>query len=1322
MKRSLLCQNQFCSSVMAMLCALFIFSETQAQEDWSVAREWNEEILFAISVDVGRPTIHARNLYHSSALMYDAWAAYEPSHETWLLGKTRGSYTCPFNGVAIPSDPEELKAAREEAISFALYRFISHRYQAAPGFAQIQTRINNLMESKGYDRFDTSQNYVNGGPAQLGNYLYNQMVLYGYTDGANEINNYENLVYVAQNDTIFPQQPGNPNIIDPNLWQPISVTGQIGQDGTPLMSAPSFLSPEWGEMVPFAMTEDDLVVKERDGHDWKVYHDPGPPPLLDPEVPSEWDSNYKWSFMMVSVWQSHMDPDDDTQWDISPASIGNVPSYPTQFDDYDDFYNFTEGGETSEGHDINPKTGMPYEPQLVKRADYARVLAEFWADGPKSFTPPGHWYEIVNRAVLDHPELERKWMGEGEELDDLEYDIKLYLTLGGSMYDAAVTAWSIKGYYDYIRPISAIRYMCDMGQSTDPELDNYHPAGAPLMPGYIEVVEEGDPLAGESNEHVGKIKLYTWKGPDYINYEDTVLLEHPDNYAGAGWILGENWWTWQRPKFVSPPFAGYISGHSTFSSTAAEVMERVTGDAFFPGGMGEFEAEQDEFLEFEVGPSTDVTLQWATYRDASDQCSLSRIWGGIHPPVDDIAGRFIGMELGEDAVNFANELFNSQQPYVIAVEANQEVVNIDDIGSTVTLSITFDRAMNTSQDPSIQFMADNPLTNSLDFVSAEWANDEEYVFTYVLENGEEKLDNIFVQVIGAEDTEGRDQNIHIAERPIIIDTDRPEIVGITYNETLLNDDLSENSWLLMTIELDEEADTTAIPNITFDSPSDLGSTMQYLSENSMWLDGTHFQATFSVVDNNEEVDEIGINIVDITDAAGNAQNDFVASDQFSIDTRNPEFVNLLVNEDEFAVLNVQSIGNNALEITLEFDEIMNTSMEPSFSFPNDNPIGTSLVMNTVSSEWTNDQTYQMNFNLNSNPVEMFDIVIGLEDFFDTAGNVPAEIQLSDLFVIDTQKPQVTSMNPSSTIISDSDVGSGVFEVLIQYGEAMDMDQAPVVSLSADSDIDGSVFFNPFGSEWNDEFTFAALFTVIDENLEVDDINVEVNYGEDASGNSQEVYDLENWINLDTRNPEVTLLFASTYEVNSENIIDGFSLSAQFDEEMNTLEQPLFEFDGPVDVSSILSVNNEESGWNSITSYHVVYDVANEEILAEDIDVAISMASDLAGNEVISADYADFFSININSVGIAENPDNLGLTFYPNPINSGQSLKFNVGESLNDAELRIISSAGHMVKQKHFEHLSQGMHEVSLNDYTPGMYFIQIQSKEGTQSQKLVVLD
>ena len=73
--------------------------------------------------------------------------------------------------------------------------------------------------------------------------------------------------------------------------------------------------------------------------------------------------------------------------------------------------------------------------------------------------------------------------------------------------------------------------------------------------------------------------------------------------------------------------------------------------------MSDIPIPANRYLVFERGPSVDMTLQWATYRDAADQCSLSRIWGGIHPPADDIPGRLIGARVGRDAFRFATALF-----------------------------------------------------------------------------------------------------------------------------------------------------------------------------------------------------------------------------------------------------------------------------------------------------------------------------------------------------------------------------------------------------------------------------------------------------------------------------------------------------------------------------------------------------------------------------------------------------------------------------------------------------------------------------------------
>ncbi|MEM7572506.1 MAG: MopE-related protein [Bacteroidota bacterium] len=614
----------------------------------SVARLWNEAALAAIRADYARPTVHARNLFHLAVAMYDAWAVYEEEARPYLLGNDLVVYNCPFEEMT--NWPTDRQAAQEIAISYAAFRFLSFRFVNSPGAESSLQSFENLFDSLGHDPAYTSLEYSNGQPAAMGNYIAYCLMNYGHYDGANEQNDYANTHYLPTNPPLVFYATGNPDLIDYNRWQPLAFESFIDQSGHHLpLSTPPFLSPEWGGVSPFALQETDLQIYQRDSSAYWVYHDPGPPPYLDTSAVGGLSEAYKWGNALVAVWSGHLDASDSTLIDISPASIGNLSEYPSTMEELPNFYNLLAGGDNSPGHTLNPHTGMPYAPQLVKRADYARVLAEFWADGPDSETPPGHWFTILN-YVSDHPSFEKRIRGQAEVLTDLAWDVKAYLALGGAVHDAAIAAWGIKGWYDYIRPISAIRAMAALGQSSDSSQLSYHAGGIHLIPDAIELVQSDDALALLDPQNIGKIKLFAWRGPDHIDNPST-------DEAGVSWILAEHWLPYQRPTFVTPPFAGYVSGHSTFSRAAAEVLSQLTGDDFFPGGMGAFNVTRNDFLVFEQGPSQDLTLQWATYQDAADQCSLSRIWGGIHPPADDIPGRIIGSIIGHDAFAKAETYF-----------------------------------------------------------------------------------------------------------------------------------------------------------------------------------------------------------------------------------------------------------------------------------------------------------------------------------------------------------------------------------------------------------------------------------------------------------------------------------------------------------------------------------------------------------------------------------------------------------------------------------------------------------------------------------------
>ena len=614
----------------------------EANTGHSMARQWNDLLLESIRGDFARPTMHARNLWHSSMIMWDAWAVMDPTACPAFLGQDLGGYVADFDAFT-PATTNE--AARDEAIAFGMYRLLRHRFANAPQASSLFLGYDAHMATLGYDADFTSTDYSTGDGRALGNHLAAEIIAFGLQDQSNEQNDFANVVYEPSNPSLIVDLPGNATVQDLNRWQPLTLDLFIDQSGNPIPGeTPPFLSPEWGQVTSWALSDADLTSYTRDGFEYKVYHDPGAPALHAMDGSGTSDI-YSDGHAMVALWSGLLDPTDGVMWDISPASSGNRDSYPTTLETYASLYDADNGGSPGPGHSVNPATGQAYAPNMVPRGDFTRVLAEFWADGPDSETPPGHWFTILN-YVSDHPDLVKQFQGQGDILSDLEWDVKAYLALGAAMQDCAIAAWGAKGWYDTSRPVTAIRGMAELGQRTDPTANNFHPGGLPLIPGKIETIQPGDPLAGAFGVNVGKIKLWAWLGSAAINNVDT-------DFAGVGWVLAESWEPYQRPSFVSPPFAGYVSGHSTFSRAAAEVLTAFTGDAYFPGGMGTFLAPANEFLVFEEGPSVDVELQWATYRDASDECSLSRIYGGIHPYFDDVPGRLMGIEIGLDAFDRA---------------------------------------------------------------------------------------------------------------------------------------------------------------------------------------------------------------------------------------------------------------------------------------------------------------------------------------------------------------------------------------------------------------------------------------------------------------------------------------------------------------------------------------------------------------------------------------------------------------------------------------------------------------------------------------------
>ena len=621
-----------CALLLAFILGTAIQGHSAASN--SIARVWNERALAAIRQDTPHPPAQARNYFSFSVAMYDAWAAYDSNAVGYVY---RGKHSAP-----------DTAAARSNAISFAVFRLMTERHAYSRTASNTLVLDTNLMVSLGYNPNDQSRDTST--PTGVGNTIYDAVSLWFSNDGSRQNNGIpypktnapvaypdypvgNPLRYIYTNPALATDRPGiddgfGATIVDVNHWQRLNVVNAVDQNGFPTSPNQNYLGAQWLGVRPFSLARTDST---------KPWIDPGAPPYFGGVTHAQ----FVKEIVACITADSHLTPDDGVTLDISPGTHGN-----NSLDYAGDYGNGNFDIFDGNGHSINPVTGLPYAPNIVKRGDYARVLAEFWADGPSSETPPGHWNVLAN-YVADHPLLVKRIGGTGPIVDDLEWDVKMYFALNAAVHDAACAAWGVKRAYDGWRPMSAIRYLAELGQSSNPALARYNANGLPLITNVIELVTTSSKASGRhAGLTVGKIAVRAWPGPP---------ANAASQYSGVKWIHGDAWSTYQRTNFVTPPFPGYISGHSTFSRSAAEVLAGLTGSPFFPGGLGTY---SNYTLGFEKGPSVPITLQWATYYDAADEAGISRIWGGIHPPIDNLVGRQVGSLVGKGVWDLAKKYWD----------------------------------------------------------------------------------------------------------------------------------------------------------------------------------------------------------------------------------------------------------------------------------------------------------------------------------------------------------------------------------------------------------------------------------------------------------------------------------------------------------------------------------------------------------------------------------------------------------------------------------------------------------------------------------------
>ena len=401
-------------------------------------------------------------------------------------------------------------------------------------------------------------------PAGIGNVSAAALLEFRHNDGSNQLGTDPNGNGIPYSD-ITGYQPANPvgNASNIELWTPEFVP--IDADPSEATGIQSFLTPQWGNVTPFGL--------EFGGQLRPV--EPKPFLLVDGEVDLEANT--------ITL-------GDGSTVNISRDIIGTIinPEFIEQAEEVVDY--------------------------SANLTDEQKLIAEFWEDAGGTSFPPGTWMTFGQFVSARDDRT-------------LDEDAQMFFALGNAVFDAGVATWEAKTYYDYARPVRAIRDLGELG------------------------------LIGEFNEALGGYAIEAWT---------------PN--AGTQTILATDFLTYQTPgSDPSPPFAEYTSGHSAFSAAGAEILRLFTGSDEF-GGSVTFEPGESRF-EPGITPQQTLTLNWDTFTEAADEGGISRLYGGIHFTDGDINSRLLGQQVGGNA--FLSALNYIQGGTETDISASQAIFSIE---------------------------------------------------------------------------------------------------------------------------------------------------------------------------------------------------------------------------------------------------------------------------------------------------------------------------------------------------------------------------------------------------------------------------------------------------------------------------------------------------------------------------------------------------------------------------------------------------------------------------------------------------------------------
>jgi hypothetical protein len=225
------------------------------------------------------------------------------------------------------------------------------------------------------------------------------------------------------------------------------------------------------------------------------------------------------------------------------------------------------------------KTILQYSAQLN---DTTKTIADYWANGPHTETPPGHWDLFVQFYSAQH-------VPAAQHLTNIGNDVKLFFASANALFDAGIACWDCKRAYDSVRPITAVHYLYSGQQIT-------------AWGGYNQGTQSID---GSQWLPYQETNVVTPNFPEYVSGHSTFSATGAyilQQFTGSD-TFGSSYTATPGSSLIEPGFAPSTSvtlSWPTYSSAAAEagISRQYGGIHFNQGDQCKSQHWEGEVVQF----------------------------------------------------------------------------------------------------------------------------------------------------------------------------------------------------------------------------------------------------------------------------------------------------------------------------------------------------------------------------------------------------------------------------------------------------------------------------------------------------------------------------------------------------------------------------------------------------------------------------------------------------------------------------------------------------------------------------------------------------